>query len=672
MKRNNNAKPDFRSSGDAWDRVKWNGWGEKGKYYELDDKGVVTLYPSGVQLPKLLSFVKEVVQLEQLDDTPSFEVSDLDIPAPHLNSEFMDEVTSYLHANQINTENMARVSHAFGRSLRDLWRLRRGQVQNAPDVVLFPQSHEDVVKIVNSCHKHNVILIPYGGGSNIVGALEPHDPLSPTTSSSPPNRRTIVSLEMRRMSKMLWLDKKTNTACFEVGCLGPDLEQQLGREGYSLGHDPDSFQWSTLGGWLATLSSGMQSDKYGDIEDMCVSLKVVTPALGTIITPTVPRNGSGLDLKRIFLGSEGSFGVITQAVMKVHKVPPVKEFHGVIMPSWEQGVKCIETIIRNEGGSAMIRLYDPEETKLSFSMKPGAAPGSQTAGQAFGHFFSEQMSNVIKKYLEYGRGFDMNKVCLMLVGFEGEKANVTHQKKQVFKQVKAFEGVWIGQGPGKSWYEKRYDLPLLRDFLMQHGMWVDVAESSMSWQDILKLWKEVKEDVVNAITARGYPGWCGAHISHSYENGVCVYFHYASIVEERNGVIPNGEEGDDLRVYLAAKEAATEAILRNGGALSHHHGVGIEHVPWMERYFGVEGVRLMREIKGIMDPKGVCNPGKVFELVQGDEGKKEDSAGERFLFWSLGLNDKNNGSDNRPSGEAEHGLHNVSGSVGRDFGKARL
>ena len=641
----------------------------------MDDKQTVTLYPGGVQLPKMLAFVKEVVQLEDLDDTPSFDAADLDFPPPQLNSEFMDEVATYLHANQINTENMARVAHGFGQSLRDLWRKRRGHIHNLPDVVIFPQSHEDVVKIVQSCHKHNVIVIPYGGGSNIVGALEAHDPLSSNTTNS--TRRTIVSLEMRRMSKLLWLDKKTNTACFEVGCLGPDLEQQLGREGYSLGHDPDSFQWSTLGGWLATLSSGMQSDKYGDIEDMCVSLKVVTPALGTIVTPAVPRNGSGLDLKRIFLGSEATFGVITQAVMKVHRVPPVKEFHGVIMPSWEQGVHVIQEIIRTDGGSAMIRLYDPEETKLSFSMKPSPAPGTQTAGQVFGHFFGEQFSTVLKKYLEYGRGFDMTKVCMMIIGFEGEKPNVVHQKKQVFKQIKAFEGVWIGQGPGKTWYEKRYDLPLLRDFLMNHGMWVDVAESSMSWQDILKLWKEVKEDVVNAMTAKGYPGWCGAHISHSYQNGVCVYFHYASIVNERAGVNTLGEEGDDLRVYLAAKEAATEAILRNGGALSHHHGVGIEHVPWMEKYFGVEGVQLMREMKKIMDPKAICNPGKVFELLQGQSEKKEDDnqqpSGERYLFWKLGLEHLNNNTNtntNTNSDSPDH--HGAAATVGRDFGKSRI
>ena len=228
-----------------WERVKWNGWGEKGVEYAINSSGHVWHSKSGVELPKLIPFCKDILKLDELEDTPSVDVDSVQLPDGRKNDSFMTAVRSFLTPRQISTERLDRLCHCYGSSLRDLWRLRKGIISEAPDVIIYPHSHEDVERIVAAANSHNVILIPCGGRTNIVGAVEPES-----------DGRLIVSLDMRRMNRMLWFDKKSMTACFEVGVLGPDLEAALAKEGVALGHDPDSFQWSTLGGWLATCSSG--------------------------------------------------------------------------------------------------------------------------------------------------------------------------------------------------------------------------------------------------------------------------------------------------------------------------------------------------------------------------------------------------------------------------------
>lgn len=593
---------------DVWERLKWNGWGEKGVQYELNQNGNVEHSRTGVELPKIIPFAKDIFGLDDLENTPSVELDDIELAEPRPNEGFVSLLKSFLSASQISFDKEQRICHAYGMSFRDLWRLRKGVITDAPDCVLYPQSHEDVERIVQAAHVHRAHLIPSGGRTNIVGATE----------AERIENRFVASLDLRRMNRMLWVDKKTMTACFEAGILGPDLENGLKKEGLSLGHDPDSFQWSTLGGWLATCSSGMQSDKYGDIEDMCLSLKVVTPGVGTITTPFVPRNGSGPALKHLFIGTEGVMGVITQAVMRVHKIPAKQEFHGILFPSFEHGVAAIHTMVRKESHPAMVRLYDPDETRLSFHMKPK----SSKLVSAF--------SELLKKFLERFKNFDLQNICLMIVGVEGEVDNVNFQKKKVFKIAKEAGGFWIGQGPGKSWHEKRYDLPMLRDLLLEKGLWVDVAETAVSFSNLLLLWKDVKESVLDAFKERNAPGWIGAHISHTYTSGVCIYFHYASVQQLDKKDDVHGEE--DLSIYLDAKKAATTAILRNNGALSHHHGVGYEHVPFMSRYIGKSSIKLLSDIKKTLDPASVCNPGKLLP-----EAGKEDMDNEDHSFYKYGF-----------------------------------
>jgi len=369
----------------------------------------------------------------------------------------------------------------------------------------------------------------------------------------------------------------------------------------------------------------MQSDKYGDIEDMCLSIKVVTPS-GTMTTPMVPRNGSGPTLKHLFVGSEGTLGVITQAVMRVHPLPEVKTFAAFLFPEWEKGVAAIHTSVREEAAPAMIRLYDADETQLSFSMRPATGK------------VMTLISDAIKAFLERFKGFDLKRVSMMIVGYEGSATAVRLQQRQLKAIAHRHQGVSLGSGPGRSWYDKRYDLPLLRDLLLDHGMWVDVAESSMTWSNVLPLWRDVKTSLKNHFSEHGLPSFVGAHISHTYPTGVCVYFHFATMQRSSDSPTSEDDEGksyasdEDMRIYTAAKRLATQAILRNGGALSHHHGVGFEHVPFMGLYHDSPSLHLLRSLKASLDPKDICNPGKLLP-PRGKEAVDQ----EGHLFYNRGL-----------------------------------
>eukprot|EP01132_Coremiostelium_polycephalum_P011148 gene11148-13658_t len=590
---------------DVYQTIKWNGWGDTRKFLHLikpsGEVAITTPTASAVPLPALRGYIKKELsingQSSDLESTPSMQLDQIQVDPPKTHPEFQKEINAYFMPDQLKDDKFARLTHTFGKSLRDLIRIRIGQVKCAPDLVVLPHSHEEVEKLVQAAHKHNVVVIPYGAGSNIVGAVEPVS-----------NDRFTVSVDMRRMNKVLWVDRREMTACIQVGMMGPDLERELHKSGVSLGHDPDSFEFSTLGGWLATCSSGHQSDKYGDIEDMCVSVKTVTPT-GTLELRNGARAGAGINFKHIVLGSEGTLGIMTEAIMKVHPVPPVAEYYGFLFPSFQHAISALEQIRRTEILPTMTRIYDPDETRLSFSSKPSKGA------------MSEFFSSAVKKYLHYIRSFDFNSVVLSIIGFEGSRKVVDFHKASVFDIFSKNGAFGLGTAPGKTWAEKRYDLPYIRDFLLDHNMWVDVAETTVSWSQLLPLWKEAKAAFQEHFKSQGIPAWICAHISHTYTNGVCLYFIFASKQNKDFECTP----------YIQGKKLMCDIILKHGAAISHHHGVGYEHVPWMTRYATKGWIQIYRQLKESIDPKNICNPRKLYPTVEEDKGEKP------FLYNTLNV-----------------------------------
>jgi alkyldihydroxyacetonephosphate synthase len=544
--------------------MKWWGWGAEGVEFPMQHK------------PKLWPWICRELGLDPAGrPVPPVPRSGIALPKPVLNRSFLAALERALKPDQITGSEDERLLHAYGKSYPDLLRVRRGEVERAPDLVILPGGHADVEAVIREAQRHSVCVIPFGGGTNIVGGVNPVDRTG----------RMVVSLDLRNMNRVLSLDEQSMTATIEAGALGPKLEEDLQRLGYSLGHHPDSFEFSSLGGWLAARSAGMQSDAYGKIEDMVVSLRMVTP-MGTITTRPAPKAATGPDLDQMAVGSEGVLGVITEATMRVHPNPPVRAYHGFLFPSFEEGFRAIHECVGSRFPPSLFRLSDARETELAFQMK-GSARG--LLGLAEGWF---------KSYLAR-TGYAAP--CLMIAGFEGDPVGVRAVRAGAFRILKKHRGFHLGTKVGDSWSREKYNLPYLRDYIMDYGVMADVAETSTVWSNVLPLYRSARKTLEDRFRADGRRFYLGCHISHTYKTGCSLYFTFAAWMTP----------GKELEEYYRYKRLITETFVTHGGTLSHHHAVGIEHLDWMEREVTPTGVRALKGLKAALDPSGIMNPGKL-------------------------------------------------------------
>ncbi len=545
--------------------MKWSGWGDEKKSFCIGSK------------PALLPYIQKSVGITD-NEKIFLPINPEKIPISEavLNTKFLSIMTD--HGITIKFDNHDRLLHAYGKSFRDVWRIRNGILTDVPDCVCYPQSEDDVVKIMRAAFTHNVIIIPFGGGTNIAGCLEARDR----------KNRMVVSLDMQHFSQVIKVDTDSMVATAQAGILGPALESALNKTGVTLGHFPDSFEYSSLGGWVATRSAGMQSDKYGKIEDMVVGLRLITPQ-GIIVTRQVPKSSNGIDIKHICIGSEGILGVITEVTVQVHPLPEKKMFYGYLFGDFDKGTEAIRQAVRMKCSPSMTRLNDPDKTSLSFAYK-------STAG-----FLSSLFSKLMKYYLVYIKKMDLNNICLMLVAFEGTKKEVRLQKKKLDAIYAQFGGVPIGEGPGKSFEKGKYDFPYLRDFIMDRGVVADVSETSVLWTGLLPLYQKTRFAIQQALREENLQVWCGCHISHTYHSGASLYFTFAFLSLSDN----------TLPLYDKVKQAAENSFMENGATVSHHHAIGYEHLPWLEADISRQGIEAIVGIKKAIDPKNIMNPGKI-------------------------------------------------------------
>jgi alkyldihydroxyacetonephosphate synthase len=388
---------------------------------------------------------------------------------------------------------------------------------------------------------------------------------------------------------VLAVDTKSCTARIEAGAFGPDLEEQLQAYGLTLGHFPDSFLHSTLGGWIATRSAGMQSDKYGKIEDMVIALRMVTPQ-GVLATRIVPKSSNGINVNHLCIGSEGTLGVITEATMRVHPRSESRCTHGYLFLDFEGGIEAMHECVRKECVPSMSRLNDPDKTALSLAFKP---PSSR---------LSQAVSGVMKSYLRM-KGFNFTRACLMLTTFEGSKSAVARQHSQVSAIYRRFGAVDLGPSSGKSFESTKYDFPHIRDFLMDRGITSDVSETSTVWSNIVPLYRATTMALSAAILDNDskVKPWIGCHISHTYQCGASLYLTFAC----------RQQQGQEMQQYLHAKRAVQQSFMDHGATLSHHHAVGTEHLPWLTDDISLVGVMAVAAIKGGLDPGNIMNPGRL-------------------------------------------------------------
>ena len=552
----------------AVQHMKWYGWGVEGVSFHHEDK------------PALRPFVQEIIDLDlETPPKPRTQLSDLDIPAPRISPELHAALVAVVGVDNAVDEDEDRIVHTYGKSIRDLMRLRGNDLPRVPDVVVYPADEAEVQQVVDAAIAADAVLIPFGGGSNIAGSLQaPED-----------ETRPVISLDLGRLTKLLDVDEEAGLARIQAGALGPDLEAQLNARGWTLGHFPDSFTHSTLGGWVATRSSGMQSDKYGDIAKISRGMRVVQPG-GTLVVRPLPSTSTGPNTREMVLGSEGRLGVITEVTVQVHRIPENRLITAYLFPSWEAGLAAMQEISTSDAHPSVTRVSDAYETQFSLS----------TRKESKGFSVSSAVGNGLFKLLER-RGWDLDQACLSFIGFEGGRAHVAHEKAIVGSIVKAHGGIGLGKGPAVLYDQKKFDTPYIRDFLLDRGGAADVSETAAPWSRLLPLYNAVMENVRKVYADLGVTGWVMCHLSHSEHSGACLYFTFAF----------NHDRVDPIAQYDQVKVALQQTFIEQGGTLSHHHAVGTEHSRWLADDISEQGVLMVQGVIDTVDAGHHLNPGKI-------------------------------------------------------------
>jgi alkyldihydroxyacetonephosphate synthase len=548
--------------------MKWWGWGVEGVGFHHENK------------PGFRPFVINAIDLDvNTPPTAPVSIGDLPIPAPTISDQLLAGLTDAVGTENAVQDDLDRIVHTYGKSARDLLRIRAGDIPRVPDVVVYPGDEAEVQLIVDRAVAADAVLIPYGGGSSFSGSL--HAPEGET--------RPVISVDLGRLNQVIDIDEDSRLARIQAGAQGPDLEEQLGARGWVLGHYPDSFTHSTLGGWVATRSSGMQSDKYGDISDIARGMRVVMPGKVLQLRP-LPSTSTGPSVREMVLGSEGRLGVITEVTVQVHRIPEVRVMLGYLFPSWEAGVAAMQEISASDAHPSITRVSDAKETAFTFATRKKSSRIS----------ISSLVSKGLMKVQER-RGWSLDEVCLSFIGYEGGKAHVARQKKIVKDIVGKHGGIVVGKGPGELYYQKKFDPPYLRDFLLDRGAIGDVSDTAAPWSRLLPLYRSVIAAAEKVYAQLGVVGWIMCHLSHSYHSGACLYFTFAF---KHDGV-------DPLAQYEPLKDAIQQAFVDSGGTLSHHHAVGSEHAAWLEQDISAPGVQMIDGLFTAMDPGRNFNPGKI-------------------------------------------------------------
>jgi alkyldihydroxyacetonephosphate synthase len=565
--------------------MKWWGWGEEEVAFTHEGK------------PELAPFIQRVLGLDvRLPGTSPMAFEDLAIPAPVLPSGLRARLDEAVGAEQVSTDDHDRVVHGRGKSLSDLVRQRRGDLGRLPDVVVRPAEEDEVVAVVAAALAQDAVVIPFGGGSSISGSLE----------AEPGEARPVISIDMCRMNRVLGVDATSQLARVHAGVFGPDLERQLGAQGWTCGHFPDSFTYSTLGGWIATRSSGMQSDRYGDVAELTRGLRVVTPS-GLLVVRPVPSTSTGPSVREMVLGSEGRLGVITEATIHVRRVPPERKILGYLFPTWADGLAAMRDIAASEAEPSVTRVSDSYETAFSFATRTDPTPLDRVKSKALQAFLRR-------------KGWDLEAMCLSFIGYEGTADHVSSQRKLTERITKRHGGLCIGSSPGELYDQKKFDTPYIRDFLLDRGAPGDVSETSAPWGELHTVYDNVMSAGRGAFHQLGVPGYLMCHLSHSYHAGACLYFTFAF----------NPPDGRDvLEDYGVVKRAIQQAFVDSGATLSHHHAVGTEHAQWLEEDISTPGVAMLRALFGGTDPGRNMNPGKIVATDSGGVGRETLPRDER-------------------------------------------
>jgi len=556
-------------------------WGFADSGFAVTPNGEVTFtgdrYPiSGKVMPDFLPWAREVLDSPLAADDVHESHYPTPIPERVVNAAFETEVAAALRADQIDGDPRVRLRHGHGHTQEEMWASKYGRMARVPDLVVSPDSDAQVRAIVSLAQRHGVCLIPYGGGTNVTEALRcPRD-----------ERRSIVSVDMRRMNRVLWIDPENRTACIEAGANGREIAEVLARHGYTIGHEPDSYEFSTLGGWVATHASGMKKNRYGNIEDIVLGVTAVT-ASGELARDAAPaRESVGGDPARWLIGSEGRLGIVTRAVVKVRPLSEVQKHGSVIFSDLETGFAFVRDVQRAGVAPASIRLMDNLQFQFGQALKP------RKQGLAV------WKSRLEKFFVTRVKGLAVDRMVACTLLFEGTRSEVAAQERAVYPIAARHRGIKGGAENGQRGYALTFAIAYIRDFMMHHHVLAESFETAVPWSQCVAMIQNVKQRLWQEHAKRGLPGkpFVSARVTQLYETGVCVYFYFAFYAR---GVEHASE------VYAELERAAREEILRSGGSLSHHHGVGKLRQRFLPAIFSPAALAWREGLKRAVDPDDV-------------------------------------------------------------------
>ncbi len=526
---------------------RWNGWGDESIGYELPPKAAEFLESRlGPGRPG-----KDATLQEAIAGVPESRLPDSPL---------------------VTRDPEARLRHARGQSMPDWIALRSGRIGVFPDGVAYPLDEEDVLDLLKFARRSGAIVIPYGGGTSVAGHVNP-----------PSDGRPVLTMDMGRMNRLLRLDSTSHLATFGAGVAGPDLEAALRAQGFTLGHFPQSFEYSTLGGWVATRSSGQQSLGYGGIDRLFAGGRLASPK-GILDIPPFPDSAAGPDLRHVVLGSEGRLGILTEATVRVSRLPQREDALAVFFPNFASGMEAAREMLQAGLPLSMLRLSSAEETRTTLALA--------------GH---ERLIGALERLLALRRlGSEK---CLMLVGLAGDSGVVKSSRKGASSIASAHGGVNVGRRFAGEWMKNRFRTPYLRNTLWEMGYAVDTVESATWWSNVPTLMSAMESALREAIADTGERVHVFTHLSHLYPTGSNVYTTF---------IFRSSPDPDEtLERWQRLKDAVSRAIVSNGGTISHQHGVGVDHAPYLAREKGALGMEAIRSLLDTFDPEGMMNPGKL-------------------------------------------------------------
>ncbi len=539
------------------------GWGEPGAGPSLPDHAA--------------SFLRSALGVEGAVVSRPVALAEVRMAPPALSGSARGRLAAIVGEGHVRDDAAARAGRCRGKSYLDLLRQRAGDCEDAPDAVVAPGDAHEVQQVIHACAEEAIAVVPYGGGTSVVGGLEPLRG----------NFGALVSLDLGRLEGLVSFDERSQTAWLGGGTRLPEADQALGQRGYTLGHTPQSYEWATVGGCVATRSAGQSSTGHGRIEENVVALRCATPA-GEIATLAVPATAAGPSIKQLVIGSEGTLGAITSVALRVFPRPAAERYEGWFVRSFAEGADALRRLVQAGVEPDIARLSDEAETQMSLALG-GTVGLTGWAGRAL----LRARTASLRSSPASPRGGG----CLLICGWEDTAEAIARRRAPAARMLRRAGAVPVGGGAGRAWLAGRYAGPHLRDDLLDRGVLVETLETATTWSNLETLRSAVTRALEGALAAP----LVVCHLSHLYATGASLYFT-ALAAQDRD---------DPLGQWRAAKRAATDAIVAAGGTITHHHAVGADHAAWMPGEVGPLGHDMLRTVKERCDPAGVMNPGKL-------------------------------------------------------------